>query len=1044
MKKIINLIGLWCLLSSTVLAQFADPAVTGANFVPNSINVGQTSTLTISFSNTGFSDIPAGSIELTISTASTYYTTDGTTVPSGTGGALFNWVYLGVDTWRGTNINAIPAFGGGDITLQVTGNAVAPSFEVTNINVQPVNSFGSFANAPSNDNLQPELNVTMDTDGDGIPNITDLDDDNDGILDTDEDATADNGGDTDLDGIPDPLDLDSDNDGINDVIEAGGTDADLDGQADGAVGTTPTTNGIPASAGTGLTPPDADNDGNPDFQEIDSDGDGTFDIVNSDNPNLDGNNDGIIDDLTDPDMDGIVGGADGLPNEFGDALDTDGDGISDVDDLDDDNDGIPDTVELLTASNGGDTDGDGIPDNLDLDSDNDGINDVIEAGGTDTNDDGQADGTVGTSPTTNGIPSSAGTGLNPPNTDGVGAPDFQDLDADDDGISDLVESGQDPAVVDTDDNGVVDAGPDADQDGIQDVVDGDTGNFGDSGSPDPQDSDNDNIPDYQDLDSDDPTNTIGDGNDDIDDSGNGPLDGDNDGQVDPTVDADNDGIDDGIDEDLGVFGGLGSPDTDGDGIPNDEDLDDDNDGIPDTVELLTASNGGDTDGDGIPDNLDLDSDNDGINDVIEAGGTDNDNNGIADGAVGTTPTTNGIPSSAGTNGTGLVPPNTDGTGAPDFQDLDADGDSVPDLVESGNPALVDNDNDGQVDGTDPDRDGILGTADGSPTYGDANDPTPQNTDGDGNFNFQDPDDDGDGVPTIDEDTNDNGDPTDDDTDGDGTDDYLDADPFVRLHLRVFLQGSYNLGTGLMRDDLRSQGVIPTTEPYTGFGFTHVGGGGGETVNSDVFNITGANAITDWVVLELRDKNTPSTVIATRSALVQRDGDVVDLDGVSVVTFLGVALDNYYVAIKHRNHLGVMTDVAVALNQDIRLIDFTTTTQNNFKLSGAFGSDYAQTDFNGSSVRALWAGNVDFNDRVIFQGTPVDQDGIFFGVLLDPDNTNLAANYIQDGYNQGDVNMDGTAIFQGSPNDTDIIFFNVVGHPENVNFLANFIVIQQIP
>jgi len=59
-------------------------------------------------------------------------------------------------------------------------------------------------------------------------------------------------------------------------------------------------------------------------------------------------------------------------------LDSDGDGIADVDDLDDDNDGIPDLVEGT-----GDTDGDGIPDSLDLDSDNDGLTDTFEAGGID-------------------------------------------------------------------------------------------------------------------------------------------------------------------------------------------------------------------------------------------------------------------------------------------------------------------------------------------------------------------------------------------------------------------------------------------------------------------------------------------------------------------------------------------------------------------------------------------------------------------------------------------------------------------------------------
>lgn len=65
-----------------------------------------------------------------------------------------------------------------------------------------------------------------DFDNDGVPNVIDLDDDNDGILDVDEG----NGLiDTDNDGFPDSMDLDSDNDGCFDVIEAGFEDANGDG-----------------------------------------------------------------------------------------------------------------------------------------------------------------------------------------------------------------------------------------------------------------------------------------------------------------------------------------------------------------------------------------------------------------------------------------------------------------------------------------------------------------------------------------------------------------------------------------------------------------------------------------------------------------------------------------------------------------------------------------------------------------------------------------------------------------------------------------------
>lgn len=63
-----------------------------------------------------------------------------------------------------------------------------------------------------------------DCDNDGIPNTTDLDDDNDGLLDTEE-VFADD----DQDGRPNTLDLDTDNDGCVDAVEAGFIDQDNDG-----------------------------------------------------------------------------------------------------------------------------------------------------------------------------------------------------------------------------------------------------------------------------------------------------------------------------------------------------------------------------------------------------------------------------------------------------------------------------------------------------------------------------------------------------------------------------------------------------------------------------------------------------------------------------------------------------------------------------------------------------------------------------------------------------------------------------------------------
>ena len=76
-----------------------------------------------------------------------------------------------------------------------------------------------------------EVFEVIDSDGDGLTNAYDLDDDNDGILDSIEKNI-----DLDGDGLINSIDLDSDGDGCFDVIEAGFSDDDFDG----VVGVSPT------------------------------------------------------------------------------------------------------------------------------------------------------------------------------------------------------------------------------------------------------------------------------------------------------------------------------------------------------------------------------------------------------------------------------------------------------------------------------------------------------------------------------------------------------------------------------------------------------------------------------------------------------------------------------------------------------------------------------------------------------------------------------------------------------------------------------------
>ena len=205
--------------------------------------------------------------------------------------------------------------------------------------------------------------------------------------------------DSDSDGIPDSKDLDSDNDGLPDNIEAQttqgyivptGTDSDGDG-LDNAYDATPNTG---ATGSNGLTPVNSDGADNPDYLDLDSDNDGTFDIEESGLANNDGDNDG--------DTDGIVG-VNGLDNDntiesSDDYVDVNGlshDGTNfallDSDNDTDDNgtDASPLGIDFEYRDNSDDqcdgaisdnldSDGDGVTDICDLDIDNDGIINSIE------------------------------------------------------------------------------------------------------------------------------------------------------------------------------------------------------------------------------------------------------------------------------------------------------------------------------------------------------------------------------------------------------------------------------------------------------------------------------------------------------------------------------------------------------------------------------------------------------------------------------------------------------------------------------------------
>ena len=260
-------------------------------------------------------------------------------------------------------------------------------------------------------------NVAGDTDGDGIGNTVDADDDGDGYpdfhdafpldarewADADGDGAGDNGDafpedwfeqtDTDGDGVGDRADDDDDADGIADSEDTHPLDTDNDG-ADNADdddndGVADADDELPLDPDETR---DTDRDGIGNRADADDDGDDVHDL--EDAFPLDAA------EWADADGDGVGDNGDAFPNDDTEWADADGDGIGDQADADDDNDGVADVDDAFPldaaewadadgdrvgdnadafpddAAESADLDGDGIGDNADRDDDGDGVADA--------------------------------------------------------------------------------------------------------------------------------------------------------------------------------------------------------------------------------------------------------------------------------------------------------------------------------------------------------------------------------------------------------------------------------------------------------------------------------------------------------------------------------------------------------------------------------------------------------------------------------------------------------------------------------------------
>lgn len=211
-------------------------------------------------------------------------------------------------------------------------------------------------------------------------------------------------------------------------------------------------------------------------------------------------------------------------------------------------------------------------------------------------------------------------------------------------------------------------------------------------------------------------------------------------------------------------------------------------------------------------------------------------------------------------------------------------------------------------------------------------------------------------------------------------------------LSAFLQGPYSGGS--MSTALNANDFIPLSHPYSLAPWNYAG-------TESVASIP--TGVVDWVLVELRKTTAASSVDERRACFILNDGSIVDLDGSSPVKFTAASTNNYYIVIRHRNHLAIMSANSVSLSSSLDGAYLTGgSSEYDFSSaqSQAFGTN-AMRDLGGGAF-GMYTG--DGNRDGLITSTDFN--------VFNPRFTSAAS-----GYEYSDWNLDGLVT------STDFNFFN---------------------
>ncbi|MFC2085641.1 CSLREA domain-containing protein [Bacteroidota bacterium] len=152
---------------------------------------------------------------------------------------------------------------------------------------------------------------------------------------------------------------------------------------------------------------------------------------------------------------------------------------------------------------------------------------------------------------------------------------------------------------------------------------------------------------------------------------------------------------------------------------------------------------------------------------------------------------------------------------------------------------------------------------------------------------------------------------------------------IALSVKAFLEGAYNTTNHNMNANLFDGGVLPLSQPFSDAIFD------GTVLDYDSVQTVSAHSdsTVDWLLVSLRTTTDPASTIssATQAAVVYQEGTVAK-PGDDSLRFGGIADGSYYLVLRSRNHLDIMSDSAIVVSGGVGTHDF------SIDSTSAFGVD----------------------------------------------------------------------------------------------------------